>query len=300
MAGVVLTASVAFFSWSAYAGGDPERGKYLLDAAGCIGCHTDVKNKGTKLSGGRRFETPFGVFYSPNITPDKDHGIGSWSDADFLTAMRYGKSPAGEHYFPVFPYTSYTFMSDGDILDLKAHLFSLAPDPKTNRTHETPPVFGWRFMVGFWKLLNFREGPLAYVVPKGKPWNRGAYMIEALGHCRECHTPRNALGGYENGMHLAGTKRGPEGELVPNITPDKKTGIGGWLDGDLKAALTTGMLPDGDFVGGGMAEYVTHSSSRWTKGDMEAAILYLETVPPVRNQVKEKKKAEKNSDNSWD
>lgn len=268
-----------------------ERGHYLFNAAGCLGCHTDKKNNGAPLAGGRQLKTPFGVYYSPNITPHKEFGIGKWSDVDFLRALRYGKSPANEHYFPVFPYTSYSRMTDADILDIKAYIFSLKPVAKINKEHQAGLLFGSRFMIGPWKLVNFKAGTMPYVASRGKVWNRGAYLVEALGHCAECHTPRDGLGGFQRHNHMAGTKDGPEGEVVPNITPDKQTGIGKWPDEDLKALFSIGMLPDGDFVGGGMAENVTNTTSKWSKDDMAAVIVYLKSLRAISNRVKKQKKS---------
>lgn len=275
-----------------------ERGRYLFDAAGCLGCHTDKENKGAPLAGGRPLKTPFGIYYTPNITPDMENGIGDWSDADFIRALRHGRNPDDVNYFPVFPYTSYTMMSDGDMLDMKAYIFSLPPNPQPSRPHQASYFFGSRIMVNGWKVLNFKAGALKPVPGKSKEWNRGAYLVEALGHCRECHTPRDSLGGYKRHQHLAGTKKGPNGEIVPNITPDKETGIGKWPDEDLKALFKIGLLPDGDFVGGAMAEFVGHSSSKWTKDDARAVITYLRTLLPIRNQVKKPKKSG-GSDDEW-
>ncbi|NQV47847.1 MAG: cytochrome c [Rhodospirillaceae bacterium] len=275
---------------------DIDHGRYLFDAAGCLGCHTDKENKGAPLAGGRRFETPFGVYYSPNITPDRMTGIGNWSMADFLRALRYGENPDGENYFPVFPYTSYTKMSDGDILDLKAYIFSLAPVRQPNLEHEAGRVFGSRFMVGPWKVINFRAGPMKPVPDRGKKWNRGAYLVEALGHCGECHTPRDRLGGTLEHQHMAGTAKGPGGEAIPNITPDQETGIGKWPDADLKALFSIGMLPDGDFVSGGMAENVSNTTGKWSKADAEAVIEYLKSLPPVINKIKKDKKKKTGTD----
>ncbi len=285
LVGLCLTASTA----AAQKSGHIERGKYLFDAAGCLACHTDVKNKGAPLAGGRELKTPFGVFYSPNITPDPQNGIGDWSDADFIRALRHGKNPDGVNYFPVFPYSSYTMMSDGDMLDIKAYMFSLPAVGAPNRPHQLSPLFSSRFMVGAWKAVNFNEGPMQPVAKKGKEWNRGAYLVEALGHCRECHTPRDRLGGFRQQMHLAGTKYGPEGEVTPNITPDKETGIGKWPDRDLKDLFSIGLMPDGDFVGGSMGEFVTNTSSKWTKEDVDSIIIYLRSIAPVRNKVKKDK-----------
>lgn len=273
-----------------------DRGRYLFNAAGCLGCHTDKAHKGAPLAGGRELKTPFGIYFSPNITPDKENGIGDWSNADFLRALRHGKNPDGINYFPVFPYTSYTNMSDGDILDIKAYIFSLPPVSTANRPHKVPFFYGSRFMVTAWKVINFKAGPMPPVPGKSPEWNRGAYLVEALGHCRECHTPRDSLGGYEGHMHMAGTSAGPHGEIIPNITPDKPTGIGKWTDADLKALFSIGLLPDGDFVGGSMAEFVTNTSSKWTKEDAKAVITYLRQLLPIHNQVKKKKKSTSGGD----
>lgn len=267
------------------------RGKYLFDAAGCAGCHTDVANKGAALAGGRALKTPFGVFISPNITPDREHGIGAWSDADFRRALRLGVTPDGRAYFPVFPYTSYTGITDEDVADLKAYLFSLPPSPQPNRPHAVKPPFGWRFLVPFWKRLFFTPGPFRPDAERDARWNRGAYVVEALAHCGECHTPRNLLGAMREDMRLAGTRDGPEGGVIPNITPDAETGIGKWSDGDLKSLLTTGMLPDFDFVGGGMGEVVRNTTSRLGAADLEAVIAYLRALPPIRHDLRTKKPA---------
>ncbi|MBL6958210.1 MAG: c-type cytochrome [Rhodospirillales bacterium] len=262
-----------------------KRGKYLFDAGGCAGCHTDTKNKGPLLAGGRELKTPFGVYYSPNITPDKKTGIGGWSDADFLRAMRDGKNRDGDNYFPVFPFVAYTQMTDRDILDLKAYIFSLKPLAKANKKHQAGIIFGSRFMVGPWRALNFKQGPMKPDPSKDAQWNRGRYLVEALGHCGECHTPRNKLGGLQTDRHMAGTNDGPDGESVPNITPHDGTGIGKWSADDLESALTIGMLPDGDFLGGGMGEVVSNSTSKWTKADLRAALVYLQSLKAVENRI---------------
>src|SRR3990172_5782709 len=231
-----------------------DRGAYLFAAAGCAGCHTDVKAKGPPLAGGRALKTPFGTFYGPNITPDPEHGIGGWSDGDFLRALRDGVAPDGAHYFPAFPYTSFTKMSDADLLALKAYIFSLPAVARPSRPHELSLPFAWRWPLGAWKWLNFTPGPFAPDAARGAEGNRGAYLVEAVAHCRECHTPRDWLGGRDDGRAFAGTPDGPEGEKVPNITPDPATGIGGWSRAQLLRTLKIGLLPDGGFVGALMGE----------------------------------------------
>jgi len=264
------------------------RGKYVFDAADCVACHTDTANQGTPLAGGRRLETPFGTFYSPNITPDTATGIGRWSDADFIAALRHGRAPDGGHLYPVFPYPSYTLMNESDMRDLKAYLFSLPPVVRENRPHEVRPPFGWRFLIAGWKALFFSPGAFRPDDNRDQRWNRGAYLATALGHCGECHTPRNAFGAPVSDMALAGTAEGPDGGSVPNITPDRETGIGGWSDDDVDTLLTLGMTPDGDFVGAGMAEVVSNSTSKLTPADRAALIAYLKSLPPINNTVARK------------
>ena len=259
-----------------------DRGAYLFSAADCGACHTNVKAKGPMLAGGRPLKTPFGTFYTPNITPDPQTGIGRWSDADFTLALRRGVSPGNDHYFPVFPYGSFTKMTDQDILDLKAYIFSLPPVSQANREHDIDFPFGWRFSVWFWKQLNFTEGPMVPDAARSPEWNRGAYLVEALAHCGECHTPRGWFGGLETSLAMSGTTDGPEGQKVPNITPDKDTGIGSWSPKDVVRVLRTGQLPDGDFVGSVMGE-VVNGTSKLTDADRQAIAVYLQSLPPIAN-----------------
>jgi mono/diheme cytochrome c family protein len=262
---------------------DKDRGAYLFAAAGCRNCHTDVKNKGAPLAGGRAMETPFGTFYTPNITPDTETGIGGWSDEDFVRALRDGVSPAGDHLYPAFPYTSYTRMSEDDMRALKAYIFSLPPVRQENRAHELDFPFGWRFLLGAWKMLNFTPGAMAPESGRSESWNRGAYLVEALGHCGECHTPRDALGGLDGDRRMAGTTDGPDGEKVPNITPDESTGIGAWSTSQITGVLRTGLLPDGDVVGSVMGEVVNNGTSRLTDADRAAIAEYLQSLPAIAN-----------------
>ncbi len=261
------------------------RGKYVFGIAGCAACHTDEANKGSLLAGGRELKTPFGVFYSPNITPDPQTGIGTWSDADFMRALHEGRGPDGSHFFPVFPYTSYTRMTESDMRDLRAYIFSLPPVARENRPHDVSPPFGWRFLMTFWKWMFFEPGVFEANPDRDAAWNRGAYLANALGHCGECHTPRNALGAVETDMAFAGTNEGPEGGSVPNITPHPDTGIGGWSESDLDTFFTLGMTPDGDFAGSGMAEVITNGTSKLTAQDRAALIGYLKSLPPIDNKI---------------
>ena len=266
------------------------RGEYLFRAANCQSCHTDVKNKGKLLAGGRPLKTPFGTFYGPNITPHEDHGIGAWSDADFIAALRHGRAPDGSHYFPAFPFTAFTKMTDADMLALKAYIFTLPAVDRPNTPHEIGFPFGWRFLMSAWKWLAFDPGAFEPDPTRPAAWNRGAYLVEALGHCAECHTPRDMIGALDRDMAFAGTAEGPDGDAVPNITPDPETGIGKWRDKDLIFLFQTSLLPDGDSVGGGMAEVVANGTKHLSETDLEAIVAYLRTLAPVRNKIGKPKK----------
>ncbi|WP_210394862.1 cytochrome c [Motiliproteus sediminis] len=260
-----------------------ERGRYIFDLAGCQGCHT--REEGELLAGGRELDTPFGRFYTPNITPDTQTGIGSWSRTQFEQAVRKGLSPEGEHYYPVFPYTSYTAINDRDIDDLWAYLQTVPAVSRANQEHELPWPFRWRFLMLFWKWLFFDEGPRPVESGKSEEYQRGAYIARALGHCGECHTPRDFLGAMQLELEFAGTSSGPEGGVIPNITPDQETGIGRWSEGDVDSLLVMGMLPDADFVGAGMGEVVDNSTAALTDSDRQALIRFLREIPPVRRRV---------------
>lgn len=268
-----------------------DRGAYIFAAADCGACHTNVKQKGPLLAGGRPLKTPFGTFYSPNITSDPDTGIGRWSDADFIRALRDGVSPDDDHYFPVFPYPSFTRMTDQDMLDLKAYIFSLPAVSQANREHEVAFPYGWRFTVWFWKQLNFTSGAFVPDPAQSAEWNRGAYLAEALAHCGECHTPRGSLGGLDTSLAYSGTTDGPEGEKVPNITPDPETGTGTWSAKDLIRVLRSGQLPDGDYVGSVMGE-VVDGTSKLTDADRQAIAVYVLSLPPISNPDVKATKAE--------
>jgi mono/diheme cytochrome c family protein len=257
-----------------------KRGAYLFAAADCAGCHTDVKGNGPALAGGRPLATPFGTFYSPNITPDKATGIGNWSLADFGRALREGISPEGYYYFPVFPYTSFTHMSDQDVADLFAFLQMQKPVAQPNRPHDVKPPFSWRFTLAGWRMLFFKPGPITPEAGKDAVWNRGRYLAEAVAHCGECHTPRNFLGATEKSVAYSGDPNGPDGQKTPNITSDPTTGIGNWSLEDITKVLKTGETPDFDEVGRGMAE-VVKGTSRLTDEDRTAIATYLKSLPPV-------------------
>lgn len=267
------------------------RGAYLFALAGCSGCHTDTKNKGPLLAGGAPIKTPFGTFYAPNITAHPIYGIGKWSEADFLRAMRDGVAPRGRQLFPVFPYTSFTNMTDADIKALRAYIFSLPPVAKPSHAEDVAFPFSVRFLQVFWKMLFFERGPFRPDPSKSAAWNRGAYLALAVLHCGECHTPRNMLGGLERSRWFAGTSAadGPEGNAVPNITPDPETGIGKWSRSDISTYLEIGMDPDGDVAGSLMADVIERSTSKLTSEDRAAIVTYLKSLPPIRSDSGKKK-----------
>lgn len=245
--------------------------------------------RGRVLAGGRAIKTPFGTFFAPNITPDPETGIGAWSIADFVRAMTEGIAPDGTTYYPVFPYTSYTKMTRRDLEDLKAYLDTVSPVRRPNRAHDLKWPFGWRFVLGPWRLLYFNAGTFEPDPDRSGEWNRGAYLVAALGHCAECHTPRNLLGGPKSDMALAGSRDGPEGELAPNITPEEETGIGGWSMRSLVSFLRRGFKPDGDDVQGSMALVIEHGLRYLDEADLEAIVTYLFTLPPIHNRLEPKK-----------
>ena len=256
-----------------------ERGEYLLHAAGCISCHTVDEEDALPLAGGRPLESPFGVFYSPNITPDRETGIGDWTDDDFLNALWNGVSPAGQHYYPAFPYTSYTGMTKADVLSIKAYLFSLEPVHRVNRENELPWYLFTRLAPGAWKLMNFQSKRFEPEPDRSEDWNRGAYLVRHLGHCGECHTPRNGLGKLLVDRELSGNPNGPDGEKIPDITTNPETGIGRWSIDEIDFFLQLGMLPDGDFVGSMMSEVIDDNTGKLTADDRRAIAIYLKSIP---------------------
>jgi mono/diheme cytochrome c family protein len=274
-----LTLVLSAVMGNAGVAGNAKRGAYLAAAAGCVSCHTEDRKDAVPFAGGRAVKTPFGTFYGPNITQDREHGIGRWNEADFIRAMRFGVRPDGAPFFPAFPYPSYTKISDGDMRDIWAYLRTIAPSSKPSRPHDLRFPFSWRFGVRIWKWVFFEPGVFVDD-PKRPPLvNRGAYLVQALGHCGECHTPRNIFGAMEQNRFLAGGK-GPDGKKVPNLT---SAHLKKWSDGELKDILTIGIMPDGDVVGETMGEIIRNSTSKLTPQDLSAVIAYLRSLPPIGN-----------------
>jgi mono/diheme cytochrome c family protein len=259
------------------------RGAYLVAAAGCVGCHTDAPSGGAPLAGGKAIPSRFGTFLSRDITPDRSDGIGAWTADQFVAALRSGVSPDGEDYFPVFPFTSFTLMTDRDILDIWAYLRA---QPTAAATAHRPPQ-GVPFpldlprAMALWRALYFTEGPFAPDPKESAEWNRGAYLANAVVHCGECHTPRNWLGARDEDRRFGGgIAYGAGAKRAPNITPDLADGLGKWRIADIAALLETGMTPDGDFVGGPMSE-VVDGTAKLSDTDRRAIAVYLKSVPPL-------------------
>jgi mono/diheme cytochrome c family protein len=256
-----------------------ERGAYLFKAAGCAVCHTDSEHGGPALGGGRALKTDYGTFYTPNISPDPKYGIGAWSDSDFLKALRKGVSPGGDDYYPVFPYTAFTQLGDSDILDIKAYLFTQTPVPKPNVEHDLDFPFSLRLTLIPWKILYFREGVFQGDPKRPMEWNRGAYLVNAVAHCGECHTPRNELGALIKSRRFGGVVDGPDGMNAPDITPHPDA-LGSWSTEDIVSLLKDGITPDGDFVGRGMRDVVADTAAL-SDSDRHAIAAYIKALPQL-------------------
>jgi mono/diheme cytochrome c family protein len=266
---------------------DLENGKAMFYAGGCASCHaTPGQEDRTRLGGGLALKSPFGTFFAPNISPDTKDGIGGWSEADFVTAMLKGTSPDGRHYYPAFPYTSYRLMSTADLRDLFAHIKTLPQVAGAAPAHDVPFPFNVRRLLGGWKWLFLGAESFQPDPNQSAEWNRGAYLVNGPGHCAECHSPRNALGGIVSGQRFAG---GPnlEGEgFVPNITQKR---LSDWSEDDIAYLLESGNTPEGDTVGGSMTP-VIRNTSQLSPQDREAMAVYLKSLAPVEGPPRPAKK----------
>jgi mono/diheme cytochrome c family protein len=254
-----------------------ERGEYLARAADCAACHT--AKDGAAFAGGRAFVLPFGTLYSTNITPDKDTGIGNYSDADFLNAMHKGIGRGGSRLYPAMPYASYTYMSDADALAIKAYLFSLKPlhAPAPQNTLSFP--FNQRGLMSLWSAFFNPDRRFEPNTERSPEWNRGAYLAEAMAHCGECHTPRNPAFALNNRQKFAGAVQA--GWRAYNITSDHSSGVGAWSDADLAHYLSAGHADGRGTAAGPMGEAVDESLSFLKAGDIAAIVAYLRSVPGI-------------------
>jgi mono/diheme cytochrome c family protein len=259
--------------------GDATRGEAVFWAGGCASCHAADGATGEArkvLSGGKRFTTDFGTFIAPNISSDPVQGIGGWSTVDLANAMLHGTSPEGAHYFPAFPYTSYGHATPQDVADLRAYMATLPASDQASAPHEVGFPFNIRLSLGGWKLL-FGRKDWVITGDLTKAQQRGRYLVEGMGHCSECHTPRNALGGQDLTAWLAGGPN-PDGKgRIPNITPGKLD----WSEADIAEYLKSGFTPSFDSAGGAMAE-VVENIAHLTDADRKAIAAYLKLVPAVK------------------
>lgn len=261
--------------------GDSARGEAVFWQGGCASCHAAPGARDAdrlKLAGGLKLGSPFGDFHAPNISSDPDDGIGRWDFPQFANAMMRGISPEGEHYYPAFPYASYARMTLGDVADLFAFMTTLPPVKGSAPDHDLPFPFNIRRSLGGWKFLFFRPGPVVAVENAPDAVRRGQYLVEGPGHCGECHTPRNLLGGPDPSNWLAGA-RNPEGEgVIPNITSGEG-GISAWSESQVASFLKDGFTPDFDSAGGSMTQVILN----WAHvgdADRAAVAAYLKAVPP--------------------
>jgi mono/diheme cytochrome c family protein len=254
-----------------------KRGEYLARAADCVVCHTQPG--GQSYAGGLAIPLPFGTLYSTNITPDKEAGIGNYTDQDFLNAVQRGIRKDGTRLYPAMPYPSYSYMTDADALAIKAYLFSLPPDHSVNRADTLTFPYNQRWSMAVWSYFFNADTRFAPNTSQSAEWNRGAYIAEALAHCGECHTPRNLAFALDNRKKFAGAVTA--GWRAFNITSDKASGIGAWSDEQVFAYLSSGHALGRGTAAGPMGEAVDESFSQLVPGDIHALVSFLRSVPPI-------------------
>jgi mono/diheme cytochrome c family protein len=261
------------------------RGRYIFGAAAGCGCHTETKKGALLNAGGRKYEGAFGTVYATNITPDRQTGIGSWTDDQIIAAIRLGRRPNGERLVPVHPYTVFNGMAESDLRVLVAYLRSVPAVNRPNTPRRLVPLFESIFLPAWLATFASREVSPAAVPTTGLA--RGEYLVRAVTHCGECHTPRGLTQAVDNTRFLAGNPSHPEGKM-PNITPDKATGIGDWSDEEIADFLASGTKPDGDVAGDLMGEVIQGTSAGYkdlTKADRLAIARYVKSIPPIRNKI---------------
>jgi mono/diheme cytochrome c family protein len=259
------------------------RGAYLAAAAGCERCHTNSEHGGEPYAGGRELATAFGVIATPNLTPDRATGIGRWSAADFARAMRWGAAPDDSHYVPAFPFPFYNRLSERDLGDIKAFLDSLPAVSRPDLKGANSTALVARARAALATVATPSPGPWQPDRQKDPAWNRGAYLVATIGRCGDCHTGRTLFGAPDPDRFLAGVPAGAVGKRAPNITPDRKTGIGNWTEDEIVGVLTDGHTPEFDEVGGAMAEIV-NNTARLSDADRRAIAVFLQSVPAVSSE----------------
>lgn len=253
-----------------------ERGEYLARAGDCVSCHT--AGGGAPFAGGLRLDTPFGYMLSPNITPDPDTGIGRWSSADFYRALHDGVNKHGKDMFPTMPYDFYTKVTRADVDAIYAYLRTVKPVRNTVEVNHLYFPFNQRWAMGAWRELYFTEAVYLPDPAKSAAWNRGAYLVEGLGHCSDCHSPRNLMGGIEKSRDFTGAII--DGWFALELTSDMATGLGSWSVDEIATYLKTGVARDKTTTLGPMAEVIRNSLSYLTDADRQAMAEYLKTIPP--------------------
>ena len=257
-----------------------KRGAYLARAANCAGCHSLDKTK--PFAGGQPFATLFGTIYSSNITPDKDTGIGAWSDDDFIRALHNGIGKDGKHLSPIFPYTAFTKLSLDDVLAIKAYLLSLPPIRQNKPRSDLSFPLSQQFFLAGWKLLNFRPERWKPDITKSAEYNRGMYLTEGLAHCQQCHTPRNLTVGLDHKRAFGGANAA--GWTAYNITSDQFSGVGDWTDEELVRYFKTGSLQFKATATGPMIDVIEHSLQHLTEPDLYAIVAFLRNVPAIHDE----------------
>jgi mono/diheme cytochrome c family protein len=264
-----------------------DNGRTMFFAGGCASCHaTPNQEDRTRLGGGFGLKSPFGTFYVPNISSDATDGIGGWTEAQFVTALMKGTSPAGEHYYPSLPYTSYQRMRTQDLRDMFAFMKTLPAVQGRVRGHDLQFPFTVRRVLGLWKFLYLDGHPFRPEATQSAEWNRGAYLVNGPGHCAECHSPRDPLGGINPAQRFAGAPNPEREGWVPNITQAR---LASWTEGEIAELLSTGMTPEGDSVGSNMAA-VVRNTSQLSADDRRAIALYIKSLPPVQGPTPPQKK----------
>jgi mono/diheme cytochrome c family protein len=274
--GIVLlcTASAAARAQSAASPETIARGKALTDAADCASCHTDDPEK--PFAGGKRIDTPFGGIYSPNLTPDRETGLGSWSDEDFYRALRYGVAPDGSRYYPAFPYPNFTKLIRDDVLAIRAYLATLTPFRNARRPLELRWPLNYRVLMRGWNLVFFRPGIFEPNQQKSAEWNRGAYLVEGAAHCGACHTPKNIFGADKRGQAYAGGL--VQGWFAPRLDGAMRSGLKSWSVEDIAEYLQSGRNGR-SHAAKLMAEVVVNSTSKMSDADIRAIAVYLKDLP---------------------
>lgn len=258
-----------------------ERGKLLAGLGSCVACHTAEGEGAPPLAGGHKLETSFGTFYGSNLTPDPNTGLGNWTEADFFRAMRYGRAPSGRRYYAAFPYAAFSGMTDADLRALWVWLKAQPPVARENLPHQVKGIYGTELARAVWQFRSLKPGPIPAEEHKSAAWNQGRYFAETIGHCGECHTPRDGLGTLDASRAYEGTRYEPERRRAPSLTPARRSD---WNVSDWVTFFETGMSTDGDIVAGHMRVIVEEGTARLSKEERAALATYFAEGPQPRTR----------------